>query len=175
MCSLHEVRNIEKKTRVVCGKVPGSPVAALFRDTVVNRQTRSDLFLTKCSLQILYSLGIQASDLVGGVPRDQCFVFKMHICRVKIRQKCFKNRVSYYSNFDATFNVLELCITLSGDVHPMPEPDENRRTIAVFSRTKLDRPKNANRGHVMNNCARVQITKSQHLIRVNNTNPIQAT
>ena len=52
----------------------------------------------------------------------------------------------------------------------MPRPEENRRTIAVFSRTKLDRPKNANRGHVMNNCTRVQITKSQHLIRVNNAN-----
>ena len=52
----------------------------------------------------------------------------------------------------------------------MPGPDENKRTIAVFSRTKLDRPKNANRGHVINNCTRVQITKLQHLIRVNNTN-----
>ena len=120
---------------------------------------RSDLFLTKRSLQILYSLGIQASGLAGGVPRDQCFVFKTNIGRVKIGQKWLKNRVWYCSNFDAAFNVPELCLKLSGDVHP---------TTGQFSRTK--QAQNAHRGHVMNNCTRVQIRKSQHLIRVNNTN-----
>ena len=45
---------------------------------------------------------------------------------LKIRKKkWFKCRVNFYSNSDATFNVMELCIERSGDVHPMPGPSDN--------------------------------------------------
>ena len=46
LCSaLQTCRNTINEGTISCGKVPGSPVAALFRDTVVNRQTRRDLLL----------------------------------------------------------------------------------------------------------------------------------
>ena len=41
------------------------------------------------------------------------------------KKKWFKCRVNFYSNSDATFNVMELCIERSGDVHPMPGPSDN--------------------------------------------------
>ena len=45
---------------------------------------------------------------------------------LKIRKrKWFKCRVNFYFNSDATFNVMELCIERSGDVHPMPGPNDN--------------------------------------------------
>ena len=46
----------------------------------------------------------------------------MRECRVKTK-RWHKSRVSYYNNSDATFNFMELAITLSGDVHPLPGPD----------------------------------------------------
>ena len=45
---------------------------------------------------------------------------------LKIRKrKWFKRRVTFYTNSDATFNVMELCIEHSGEVHPMPGPSDN--------------------------------------------------
>lgn len=50
--------------------------------------------------------------------------FKLVLLKIR-KKKWFKCRVNFYSNSDATFNVMELCIERSGDVHPMPGPSDN--------------------------------------------------
>ena len=42
---------------------------------------------------------------------------------LRLRVKWFRCQVPYYPNSNAFFNFMELCITLSGDVHPLPGPN----------------------------------------------------
>ena len=54
-------------------------------------------------------------------------------CRfTDLRRKYFKQRISYYSNSCAGFNFMELCTSLSGDIHPLPGPDTSSSRIAVI-------------------------------------------
>ena len=62
--------------------------------------------------------------------------WKLVLLKIR-RRKWFKCRVNFYSNSDATFNVMELCIERSGDVHPMPGPNDNSTseiTLRISSR-----------------------------------------
>ena len=46
--------------------------------------------------------------------------------------KWFKLTISHYSKSLAGFNVMEQCILFSGDIHPLPGP-ENSGTISVHA------------------------------------------
>ena len=53
----------------------------------------------------------------------------LRVCVVK-RKRWFNSCVSYYPKSDASFNIMELCIILSGNIHPLPVQDnETRKTI----------------------------------------------
>ena len=82
--------------------------------------------------------------------RSETIVFNR---RVITRKRWFKCHVPYYSNSDATFNFMKLCITLSGDVHPLPGPERDAAKIPVCIGNSRVRNKNkAARGHVKSNC-----------------------
>ena len=55
-----------------------------------------------------------------------------------LRRKYFKSRISFYSNSCVSFNFMELCIKLSGDVHPLPGPETtttgNRVSVCIGNR-----------------------------------------
>ena len=64
------------------------------------------------------------------------------------RRKYFKQRISYYPNSCAGFNFMELCVSLSGDIHPLPGPDTTSRRIAVIHGNRLTRRIPDSGGHV---------------------------
>ena len=59
----------------------------------------------------------------------------------KIKKKWSKSRISYYSNSVTSFNYMELCIVLSGDVHLLPGPDSSpKKSISVRITGRYNRP-----------------------------------
>ena len=64
------------------------------------------------------------------IPRGLC------LCVIK-RKRWSNSWILYYTNPDASFNIVELCIILSGDIHPLPVQDnETRKTIFVCVGTR---------------------------------------
>ena len=76
------------------------------------------------------------------------------------RRKYFKQRISYYPNSCAGFNFMKLCISLSGDIHPLPGPDTTSSRIAVIHGNRQTRRIPDSVGHVSANCNRIQLTKN---------------
>ena len=74
---------------------------------------------------------------------------------IKSRKKWFKSKISYYSNSSSTFNFLELSVLLSGDVHPLPGP-ENRKSISVRI-SQRTRRRHGNHHTVKNNHKRPEV------------------
>ena len=59
-----------------------------------------------------------------------CGIFIKHsVCR----KRWLKSRILYYNNSVATFNLSEITIARSGDVHPMPGPDSGS-TMTITTR-----------------------------------------
>ncbi|KXJ08305.1 putative RNA-directed DNA polymerase from transposon BS [Exaiptasia diaphana] len=73
-----------------------------------------------------------------------------------LRRKFSKSRISYYSNSCATFNFMEFCIKLSGDVHPLPGPEitSNGNGIPVCIGNRPIKSFKA-AGHVASNCVKL--------------------
>ena len=79
----------------------------------------------------------------------------------RLRVKWFRYQVPYYPNSNASFNFMELCITLSGDVHPLPGPDNVKgRKVPVYTGNQSRKYKTGH-GRVSDNCIRVQLTNSR--------------
>lgn len=94
-------------------------------------------------------------------------------CVIK-RKRWFKCHVPYYSNSDATFNFMELCITLSGDVHPLPGPERDAAKIPVCIGNSRVRNKNkVARGHVKSNCIIIQSRMPNSLKHRNNNKQLE--
>ena len=87
------------------------------------------------------------------IPRDRVYLImnnsknRLIICGglttmpYKIKKKWSKSRISYYSNSVAFFNHMELCIVLSGDIHPLPGPDSiSKISISVSITRRYNRP-----------------------------------
>ena len=96
------------------------------------------------------------------IPRGLC------LCVVK-RKRWSNSCILYYPNSDASFNIMELCIILSGDIHPLPVQDnETRKTIFVCVGTRHRKINPVTRGHNKPNCTSVlliiTITKFSNLI-----------
>ena len=77
-------------------------------------------------------------------------------CACVIKRKRWSNScILYYPNSDASFNIVELCIILSGDIHPLPVQDnETRKTIFVCVGTRHRKISPVMRGH---NCTSVPL------------------
>ena len=69
-----------------------------------------------------------------------------------LRQKYFKQRILYYPNSSAGFNFMELCISLNGDIHPLPGPDTSSSSITVIHGNRRARRIPYLGGHVSANC-----------------------
>jgi len=84
----------------------------------------------------------------------------LSMCRfTDSRQNYFKQGISYYPNSCAGFNFMELCTSLSGDIHPLPGPDTSGSRIAGIHGNRLTRIPDSG-GHVSANCTRIQLTKN---------------
>ena len=82
------------------------------------------------------------------IPRGLC------LCVIK-RKRWSNSCILYYPNSDASFNIVELCIILSGDIHPLPVQDnETRKTIFVCVGTRHRKINPVMRGH---NCTSVPL------------------
>ena len=91
-----------------------------------------------------------------------------------MRKRWFKCHVPYYSNSDATFYFMELCITLSGDVHPLPGPERDAAKIPVCIGNSRVRNKNkVARGHVKSNCITIQSRMPNSLKHRNNNKQLE--
>lgn len=77
-----------------------------------------------------------------------------------LRRKYFKQRIWYYPNSSAGFNFRELCISLSGDIHPSPGTDTSSSRIAVIHGNRRTPRIPDSGGHVSANCTRIQLTKN---------------
>ena len=77
-----------------------------------------------------------------------------------LRRKYFKRRILYYPNSSAGFNFMELCISLSGDIHPLPGPDTSSSRVTVIHGNRRTRRIPDSGGHVSANCIRIQLTKN---------------
>ena len=77
-----------------------------------------------------------------------------------LRRKYFKRRILYYRNSSAGFNFMELCISLSGDIHPLPGPDTSTSRIPVIHGKRRTRRIPDSGGHVSATCIRIQLTKN---------------
>ena len=75
-----------------------------------------------------------------------------------LRRKYFKRRILYYPNSTAGFNFMELCISVSGDIHPLPGPDTSSSRITVIHGNRRTRRIPDSGGHVSANC--IQLTKN---------------
>ncbi|XP_074635839.1 uncharacterized protein LOC141894176 [Acropora palmata] len=78
-----------------------------------------------------------------------------------LRRKYFKRRILYYPNSSAGFNFMELCISLSGDIHPLPGPDTSSGRITVIRGKRRTRRIPDSGGHVSANC--IQLTKNAQI------------
>ena len=80
---------------------------------------------------------------------------------ILVRKNWFKCCIPYYRNSDATFNLMELCITLSGDVHdhPLPGPESNstKTPVCIGNRVRNNNKNRVARGHVKSNCIKIQL------------------
>ena len=77
-----------------------------------------------------------------------------------LRRKYFIRRILYYRNSSAGFNFMELCISLIGDIHPLPGPDTSSSRIPVIHGNPRTRRIPDSGGHVSANCIRIQLTKN---------------
>ena len=68
-----------------------------------------------------------------------------------LQRKRFKQRISYYLKFCTGFNVMERCISLSGDIHPLPRP-ENSGKILVHTGNRQNWRIPKAHSHVSANC-----------------------
>ena len=116
---------------------------------------------------------------------EKSFLLRLFVCHhqsettvfnrcVITRKRWFKCHVPYYSNSDATFNFMELCITLSGDVHPLPGPERDAAKIPVCIGNSRVRNKNkVSRGHVKSNCITIQWRMPNSLKHRNNNKQLE--
>lgn len=77
-----------------------------------------------------------------------------------LRRKYFKRGILYYPNSSAGFNFMELCISLSGDIQPLPGPDTSSSRITAIHGKRRTRCIPDSGGHVSANCIRIQLTKN---------------
>lgn len=69
---------------------------------------------------------------------------------------------------------MELCITLSGDVHPLPGPERDATKIPVCIGNSRVRNKNkVARGHFKSNCTRIQSRMPNSLKHQNNNKQLE--
>ena len=96
----------------------------------------------------------------NNIPKTFCSSsnYQRFISFIRLRRKWCKQRIPYYLNSCACFNVMELRISLSGDIHLLPGP-ENSSNISVHVGNRQNRSIPEARGHVSANCTRVQLTK----------------
>ena len=102
-----------------------------------HRCMKKPLFLWKLHAVVLAMNNFELDTAVNnyGLPtlrrlniaNEPCVVaIQWKLVLLKIRKrKWFKYRVNSYSNSDATFNVMELCIERSGDMHPITGRSDN--------------------------------------------------
>ena len=115
-----------------------SPVVRVYHCYACShRRTERPLFLWKSQAVVLASNNFELDTAVNNycsltlrrlnTANEPCLVaIQWKLVFLKIRKrKWFKCRVNFYSYSESTFNVMELCIERSGDVHPMPGPSDN--------------------------------------------------
>ena len=81
------------------------------------------------------------------------------------RRKWLKGHIPYYSNSDDSINFLEFCITLSGYVHPLPDPEkETKKAIPVCTGRHFKRNNVVLRSHIKSNCVRPTVSTNSPVL-----------
>ena len=178
----------ENSTSAECGNIPGCWKSLFQRYWATYNYRESDFFhdrpwqnLSCVDLRISNDgqdnqlPGDELISLLCGIVSSDCeltrsispIVFHqstiprgLRVCVVK-RERWFNSCFSCSPNSDASFNIMELCIILSGDIHPLPVQDnETRKTIYRHKKINVV----TTRGHNKSNCTSVPLLCVQSLI-----------
>ena len=198
---LHGSSNVEDFGHTYDGSVLGFWKCRLPQIYVIYNSDRSKIFLDSVQQDPHFGeIRILNAGTDNAVPGDHAttqplvfvlivmeksFLLRLFVCHHRsettvfnrcfiTRKRWFKCHVPYYSNSDATFNFMELCITLSGDVHPLPGPERDAAKIPVCIGNSRVRNKNkVSRGHVKFNCITIQWRMPNSLKHRNNNKQLE--
>lgn len=198
---LHGWSNVEDFGHTHHGNVLGFWKCRLPQTYVIYNSERSKVFVDSVQQDLHFGeIRISNAGTDNAIPGDHAtiqplvfvliviektYLLRLFVCHhwsettvfnrcVIARKRWFKCHVPYYSNSDATLNFMELCITLSGDVHLLPGPEKDAVKIPVCIGNSRVRNKNkVARGHVKSNCIIIQSRMPNSLKHRNNNKQLE--